>query len=86
MVKKEVFEWIRTGQKTIEFRRGRAREGDKEFFQCGRNILRGIIVKKEEGSLTDVLRRDNFKNIIPITHSLEEAITYIKKLYGTIEG
>jgi hypothetical protein len=29
MVKKEVFEWIRTGQKTIELRRGRDREGDK---------------------------------------------------------
>jgi len=47
MVKKEVFEWIRTGQKTIELRRGRAREGDKAVFQCGRSILRGIIVKKE---------------------------------------
>jgi hypothetical protein len=29
MVKKEVFEWIQTGQKTIELRKGRAREGDK---------------------------------------------------------
>jgi len=26
MVKKEVFEWIRTGQKTNELRRGRAKE------------------------------------------------------------
>ena len=26
MVKKEVFEWIRTGQKTIELRRGKAKE------------------------------------------------------------
>jgi hypothetical protein len=59
MVKKEVFEWIRTGQKTIELMRGRAREGEKAVFQCGRNILRGIIDKKEEGSLTDVLRQDN---------------------------
>jgi ASC-1-like (ASCH) protein len=48
MVKKEVFEWIRTGQKTIELRRGRAREGDKTVFQCGRNIFRGIIVKKRK--------------------------------------
>jgi len=28
MVKKEVFEWIRSGQKSIEVRRGKARLGD----------------------------------------------------------
>jgi len=86
MVKKEVFEWIRTGQKTIELRRGRAREGDNAVFQCGRNIIREKIFKKEEGSLTEVLRQDNYKNIIPIAHSLEEAITYLKGLYGIVEG
>jgi ASC-1-like (ASCH) protein len=42
IVKKEVFEWVRTGQKTIELRRGRAREGDKAVFQCGRDILNGL--------------------------------------------
>jgi len=54
MVKREVFEWIRTGQKSIELRRGRAREGDKAVFQCGQNILRGIILKKEEGKKHEV--------------------------------
>ena len=54
MVKREVFEWIRTGQKSIELRRGRAREGDKAVFQCGQNILRGIILKKEEGKKYEV--------------------------------
>jgi len=86
MVKKEVFEWIRTGQKTIELRRGKAREGDNAVFQCGRYILRGIIVKKEEGSLTDVLRQENYRNIIPSANNLEEAMTYLKRLYGTVEG
>jgi len=33
MAKKEVFELIRTGQKTIELRRGRAREGDENQAQ-----------------------------------------------------
>jgi len=56
MVKKEVFEWIRTGQKTIELRRGKAKHGDNAVFQSGRNILRGKIIKKEEGSLTDIPR------------------------------
>ena len=51
MVKKEVFEWIRTGQKTIELRRGKAKKGDVAVFQCGRDILRREIIKKEEGSL-----------------------------------
>jgi len=41
MVKKEVFEWIRTGQKTIELRRGKAKQGNEAVFLCGRNILRG---------------------------------------------
>ena len=36
--------------------------------------------------MTDVLREDNYKNIIPSANTLEEAINYIKKLYGTIEG
>jgi len=34
MVKKEVFEWIWTGQKTIELRRGKAKKGDVAVFQC----------------------------------------------------
>jgi len=49
MVKHEVFEWMLTEQKSIELRRGKAKKGDDAVFQCGRDILRGIIVKKEEG-------------------------------------
>ena len=30
-----------------------------------------------EGKLTDVLRKDNYKNIIPSANTLEEAINYI---------
>jgi len=48
MVKKVVFEWIRTGQKTIELRRGRAREGDKAGSQCGRNIHRESLLRKRK--------------------------------------
>jgi len=81
-----VFEWIRSGQKTIELRRGKAKEGSNAVFQCGRNILRGLIVKKEEGNLTGILRQDNFKDIIPSARSLEEATEYLKKLYEKVEG
>ena len=55
MVKKEVFEWTQTGQKSVELRRGKAKKGDVAVFQCGRNILRRKIVKREEGDLIDVL-------------------------------
>jgi len=38
-----------------------------------------------EGNLTDVLREDNYKNLISSANTLQEAINYIKKLYGTTE-
>lgn len=59
-VKKEVFEWISTGQKAVELRGEKARHDDA-VFQCGRNILRGNIFKRGEGSLTDVLKLGNHK-------------------------
>ena len=56
------------------------------MFQSGRRIVREKITKREEGTLEDVLRKDNYKKIIPIASSLEEAIDYLKRLYGTTEG
>ena len=42
---------------------------------------------QEKGSsLTVVFRKDNYRDIIPSANTLEEAINYIKKLYGTTEG
>jgi hypothetical protein len=85
MVKKEVLNGYVLDGRPLSLG-DRAREGEKAVFQCGRNVLRGIIVKKEEGSLTDVLRQDNYKKIIPSANDLEEAITYLKSLYGIVEG
>jgi len=50
------------------------------------HVLRRKIIKRKEGSLTDVLREDNYKKIIPSANTLEEATSYIKKLYKAIEG
>jgi ASC-1-like (ASCH) protein len=86
MVKKEVFEWIQTGKKTIELRKGKAKSGTQAVFQCGRNILRGKIVRKFEGNLQTLLQSLNFKQIIPAATSAEEAKAYIRKLYGTTDG
>jgi len=55
MVRREVFEWIQAGRKTIELRRGRAKGGDQAVFQCGRSMLRGSIVSKVEGTLSELL-------------------------------
>jgi len=66
-------------QKDNEFRRGKARKGDEAIFQCGRRIVRGKITRREEGTLEDVLRQDNYKKIVPIANSLEEAIGYLKR-------
>jgi len=66
--------------------RGKVEQADNTVFQCGRNILKAKIIKKEEGNLADVLRQDNYKHIIPTAKSLEEAIKYIEKLYKSTEG
>jgi hypothetical protein len=58
-VKKGVFEWISTGQKTVEFKRGKGKHHDDALSQFGRKILRRDIFKRGEGSLTDVLRLNN---------------------------
>jgi len=50
------------------------------------NILRRKTIKRQKGNLTDVLRKDNCKNIVPSANTLEEAINYIKKFYGTTKG
>jgi ASC-1-like (ASCH) protein len=86
MVKKEVFERIKTGKKTIELRKGKAKSGDQAVFQCSRKILRGKIVRTDEGSLLTLLHTMNFKEIIPTTNSVEEAKAHIKKLYGSTDG
>jgi ASC-1-like (ASCH) protein len=86
MVKKEVFQWIKTGKKAIELRKGKAKAGEQAVFQCGRNILRGKIVRRDEGKLQVLLQSLSFKQIIPTANSIEEAEVYIKKLYGTTDG
>jgi len=85
MVKKEVFEWVKSGQKTVEVRRGSARKGEEAVFQCGSHILRLQIAKKETGRLAEIVRQDNFKAIISTANSQDETIRCIQSLYGTTE-
>jgi len=59
---------------------------EQAVFQCGRKILRGKMVRTDEGNLLTLLQKIDFKQIIPTAQNVEEAEAYIKKLYGTTVG
>jgi ASC-1-like (ASCH) protein len=86
MAKKEVFQWLKKGTKTIEIRKGNARNGDTAVFQSGANCLEFLIIRKETGPLTEVIREDNFRSVIPTAKTLEEALSYLRRLYTIYEG
>jgi ASC-1-like (ASCH) protein len=79
IVKKEVFEWIKAGRKTIELRKGKAKAGSQAVFQCGRNILRGKIIDKCEGNLATLMHSLNFREIIPTANAIQEATLTLKR-------
>jgi hypothetical protein len=83
--KKEVFKWLSQGQITIDVRKGKPKPGEIAVFQSGPNILRLKIVKTECGQLTDILRLDNFKAVIPSAEVLGDAVGYLREIYG-VEG
>jgi len=58
----------------------------RQSFNVGETSLEESLLRKRKVVLTDVLREDNYEGIIPSAHSLEEAITYFKGFYGTVEG
>ena len=84
--KKEIFQWLSQGQKTIDVRKGNPKPGEIAVFQSGSSILRLKIVKTECGQLTDILRLNNFKAVIPSAAVLGDAIGYLKGIYGVDEG
>ena len=79
--KKEVFQWLSQGQKTIDIRKGNPKPGEIAVFQSGPKILKLKIIKTECGQLTDILRLDNFKAVIPSAIVLEDAVGYLKGIY-----
>ena len=85
-VRKEVFEWLKQGKKTIDVRKGTGKNGDFALFQCGPHILRFIIVKREVGTLGDIVRLDNYLQIIPTAADIHDAIAFFQRLYGECAG
>lgn len=84
--KKEVFAWIKDGEKTIDVRKGKPAKGEVAVIQCGNNYLRLPIVKTETGQLTEVITADNFKLVIPSATTLAAALGYLRGLYGADDG
>lgn len=86
MAKKQVYGWLQKGTKTIDVRKGKPRRGDIAVFQSGFKYLRLPILKLETGSLDEVIRKDNFAQVIPDAASLEEAKRYLRQLYSAYQG
>jgi hypothetical protein len=85
-VRKEVFEWLTQGKKTIEIRKGKPQNGEVAVFQSGPHVLRLNIVKKESGPLLEVLRLDNFREVIPSALLLGDAVGYLRRIYSVYDG
>ena len=79
--KKEVFEWLKSGKKTIDVRKGNPLHGEIAVYLSGRNVLRMKIVKRETGKLDEVVRSDNFRLVIPSALVLDDAVAYLRGLY-----
>ena len=84
--RKEAFEWLAQGKKTIDVRKGNPLDGEIAVFQSGPRSLRLRIVKKESGRLEEVLRFDNFRAVIPSALVLEDAVDYLQRIYGVGDG
>jgi ASC-1-like (ASCH) protein len=84
--KKEAFEWLKQGKKSIEVRKGKPLQGKIAVFQSGPNILRLKILRKESGNLNEIVRSDNYKLIVPSALKIEDTINYLYRLYGDYNG
>jgi len=84
--KKEPFEWLGSNKKTIDVRKGNPLDGEIAVYLSGRKVLRMKIIKRETGKLTDVVRQDNFRLVIPSALILDDALDYLRGLYIGYEG
>ena len=86
MIKREYFDLIRIGKKTVELRKKDgpwkyAKVGDAAVFLCGKETERRTITSIQEGTLEEIFSNVDFRRILPNTGSLEEAIQLVRRLY-----
>ena len=87
LTKKQVYDWMLTGEKTIELRKGNLQRGDCISFLSGqRKCLKGRILRKREGKLEDVLNIATYEKIIPTAKTLDDAVEFIRQLYQSTDG
>jgi ASC-1-like (ASCH) protein len=86
LAKKEVLEWLKSGQKTIDIRKGKPREGDRVLFVSGPYRLEMRVVGCVSGRLSELIRPDNFRSVIPSAESVDEAWAYLGRFYGDYDG
>jgi len=84
--KREYFEWIENGQKTVDLRRGKAKQGDFAVFLCGRKVVRKRIIKRVEGEVCELITEKNYCQFVPVAHSRNEVLARLKKLYSDVDG
>ena len=84
--KKEVFEWVKTGKKTIDLRKGKAYRGEIAFFVSGPQTLKLRIINKETDRLENIVHKNNFKLIIPSAKTIADAVLYMQELYEGYDG
>jgi ASC-1-like (ASCH) protein len=86
-VRKEPFNWILTGKKTVELRRGKIKRGDYAVFLTGRSQpLKVKITRKQEGTIEELINISTFRSIVPTAPNPDGAIEYIRKIYSSLEG
>jgi ASC-1-like (ASCH) protein len=87
LIKKQVYDWVLTGEKTIELRKGKSQNGGRVAFLNGqRKCLKGRILRKREGKLEDVLNVATYRKIVPTAKTLDDAVEFIRQLYQSTDG
>jgi ASC-1-like (ASCH) protein len=84
--KKEAFEWLKIGEKTIDIRKGDPCRGEIAVYLSGRKVLRMKIINREMGRLEEVVRSDNYRLAVPSAVTVEGAIAYLRQLYDGYDG
>lgn len=86
LAKKEVFDWLSQGLKTVDIRKGNPRNGNVAIFICGSRRLFLKVVKTQSGMLLDLVRPDNYCQIIPTAKSVDDVVVYLRRIYGSVDG
>ena len=84
--KKEAFQWLISGKKTVDVRKGNSFRGEFAVYLSGRNVLKMKITKRETGRLEEVVRSDNYRLVIPSALILTDALAYLRGLYLGYDG